>query len=471
MSINLKLYVTEEDYVNTSSPAWPAYQDYLNGVKAPSDSVQKDIDTWTDIWVKGGIRFPIKTATACQSKWTWSTIFLNTLTTASCHRVDPIKFSIEEFDNFHNVPKKLEDRRRMLNGEWPNGRVGWPQGGCEYCKQLEDAGGHSDRHHNNAIPGLTPPELETDPTAVEVSPRIVEIFAQNTCNFACIYCTESLSSKIEQENKKFGPFYKDGFTIKANAVESAAQEYFVKFIAWLDKNVQTLKRLHLLGGETLIQHDLMEAVLDILERKGNPELEFCVFSNGCAPEKYWNLYMSRFKQIQEAGNIKVFDLTLSIDNWGAEAEYVRSGLDVNLFEKRMSWAAAQGDWLRLNINQTVTSMTMRTMPELIEKINLYNKTKHIGHYFQFVTGPNSFQHPKHFAYEFWKETFDRIFNLLSTDTDSQQEVLVRMEAVQKQLQQSTEYNRKEIKNLHIYLDELDRRRKTNWRETFPYLNI
>jgi hypothetical protein len=471
MSINLKLYVTEDDYRATAGPSWPSYQAFIEGAGSDEPEIQAELDNWRSTWVNDGVKFPIKTATACQSKWTWSTIFLNTLTTASCHRVHPVKFSLDEFDNFHNIPKKLEDRRRMLKGEWPNGQPGWPHGGCEYCKQIEDAGGHSDRMHNNSIYGLTPPELEFDPTAVEVSPRIVEVFAKNTCNMSCLYCTENLSSRIEQENKKFGPFSKDGFSIKANPVYEASTEYFLKFIAWLDKNVHTLKRLHLLGGETFIQHDLMEAVLDILERKGNPDLEFCVFSNGCAPEKYWNLYMNRFKQIQESGNIKVFDLTLSIDNWGEEAEFVRYGLDLELFEQRMAWAAGQGNWLRLNINQTVSAMTMRTMPELIEKINQYSKTKHIGHYFQFTTGPNNFQHPQNFAYEFWSETFDRIYAVLQTTTPEQQEVRVRMEAMQKQLMQVKEHNREQIKFLHIYLDEMDRRRKTNWRKTFSYLDI
>ena len=30
--------------------------------------------------------FPIKTKTACQYKWTWSTVFLSTGTSSSCHR-------------------------------------------------------------------------------------------------------------------------------------------------------------------------------------------------------------------------------------------------------------------------------------------------------------------------------------------------------------------------------------------------
>jgi len=412
------------------------------------------------------IYFPIKTATACQSKWGWSTIYLNQLATSSCHRVNPEPFSLEDFDNFHNIPKKLQDRQLMLEGKWPTG-------GCEYCRDIENVGGHSDRMHNLDIPNLTPPEVIQDQTAVVVTPQIVEIFAQNTCNLSCIYCNANLSSKIEFENKKFGDFNQGGVRIpipqKNNTLSDA---YFDKFIDWLYRNVQKIKRLHLLGGETFVQHDLMEKVLEILEKRPSPDLEFCVFSNFNAPEKYWNLYISKIKDLQRAGNIRRFDLTCSVDCWGAESSFVRHGLNLDLLEQRLDWASCQGeDWLYLNVNQTVTSMTIKTMPELIQKIDQYSKHRHIGHYFQFYTGPQMFQHPQIYAYDTWATDFDRIFQAMPRHTIHQAEAIPRMQGLQKQLQQMTSHNYDEIKKLHIYLDEMDRRRKTNWRELFSYLIV
>ena len=196
---NLKLYISPSDYNIRAGAEWPSYDDFLAGRTVNNSVIQKELDDYINEAVSTGIKFPIDTATACQSKWTWSTIWLNQLSSSSCHRVDPVPFAINEFDNFHNLPKKLNDRKLMLEGKWP-------QGGCEYCKKIEDAGGHSDRHHNLNIRGLTPPELETDPEAIKVTPRIVEIFAQNTCNLACLYCNSNLSSRIEQENNKFGSF-------------------------------------------------------------------------------------------------------------------------------------------------------------------------------------------------------------------------------------------------------------------------
>lgn len=461
---DLHLYVNQQDYESLRGPDWPAYERFLQGEKAQIPEVQEEIDGFVRMFRADGIKFPLRTRTACQSKWTWSTIYLNQLSTASCHRVNPEPFALEDFDNFHNIPKKLEDRRLMLQGEWPTG-------GCEYCQVIEEAGGHSDRQHNLEIRGLTPPELETDPTAIHVSPRIVEIFAQNTCNLACTYCNSNLSSKIEQENRKFGEFNQGGVHIPVTQVPQATQQYFERFIDWLDRNIQTLVRLHLLGGETFIQHDLMTAVLDIIRRRPNPRLEFCIFSNMNVPDRYWDLYINQIRDLQASGHMRVFDLTASIDCWGPEAEYARSGLNLDRFEQRFAWASEQGDWLRLNANQTVTVLTMRTMPELIQKIDQYSQHKHIGHYFQFYTGSQMFQHPKTYAYSMWAETFDRIYQAMPTRTIEQQEAIPRMQGLQRYLQTFTEHSWEDVQKLKVFLDELDRRRSTDWRKVFPYLDI
>lgn len=463
--MNLALYVTAEDYAVFAGPDWPSYSAYLAGVQASRPEIREEIAEFTRRQLASKEKFPINTATACQSKWTWSTIWLNFLATASCHRVNPVNFSLEEFDNFHNLPKKISDRETMLRGEWP-------QGGCEYCRDIERAGGWSDRQHNLDIRGLTPPELLQDPTATSVSPRIVEIFAQNTCNLACVYCFPELSSRIEQENRRYGDFDQGGVRISLSTKPTvAAQQYFEKFMSWLETNIQTLARLHLLGGETFIQHDLMMGVLDILQRQPCPDLEFCVFSNMNSPESAWNRYIPRIRELQAAGHIRVFDLTASIDCWGPEASYVRSGLDLELFEQRLAWASEQDSWLRVNINQTVTAMTIKTMPELIQKIDQYSQHKHIGHYFQFYTGDQMFQHPRNWAYSVWEKDFERILAAMPRRTPEHQEAIPRMIGMQKLLQAHPRHNHTEIAKMQVYLNELDRRRGTNWRDLFAFLDV
>lgn len=456
--------IDQKDYDVHKGDSWPTWENFVAGSNTGNSAVDKEIDNFVKQFGQQGKYFPIKTETACQSKWTWSTIWLNQAQTSSCHRVHLWDLP-KDFDSFHNVPEKLRDRRAMLEGKWP----GY---GCEYCRDIERAGGWSDRQHNLEIPGLTPPELETDPTAVVVTPRIVEIFAYNTCNLSCTYCNSTLSSQIEQENKRFGKFKQGGVTLEDTfATKRDVTEYYEKFLTWLDNNITVLRRLHLLGGETFIQHDLITRVLEIIERNPNPELQFCIFSNMNAPEKHWNLYINRIRDLQNRGHIKTFDLTASIDCWGAEQEYARYGLNLELFEERLRWASEQGDWLRLNCNQTVTCLTMKTMPGLIERIAKYSKKKHIGHYFQFYTGTEMYQHPQTYAYSMWEDTFKEIYQTMPKDTVHQREAIPRMQGLEAQLKLVKEHNYKDIKKLHIYLDELDRRRGTNWRKLFSYLDI
>jgi hypothetical protein len=462
---NLSLYFPQQDYIQLKGPDWPDYEDFLKGDLGQTSDIQNEITGFLEMFKKDGVKFPIRTKTACQSKWTWSTIYLNQLSTASCHRVNPVPFSLENFDDFHNVPKKLQDRELMLKGQWPTG-------GCEYCKKIEDAGGWSDRQHNLEIRDLTPPELEQDLSQTWVTPRLVEIFAQNTCNLACLYCNGNLSSKIEQENKKFGEFKRDSVSIPVIEVPTTTREYFERFMSWLDRNIGHLKRLHLLGGETLLQHELMNRCLDIIEQHQCKDLVLNIFSNFNVPDRYWNDYMSRINQLCVNGHLRRFDLTASIDCWGPAAEYVRHGLDLESFERKFSWAAEQhSDWLNLNVNQTITCMTIRTMPELIERIDHYSQNRHIGQYFEFYIGSDYFHHPENFAWNMWQQDFKRIFERLPTRTQSQQEVVIRMDGIAKQLQQKNSHNHREIARLKTYLDEIDRRRGSDWRSLFSYLDV
>jgi len=95
--------------------------------------------------------FPIKTATACQLKWNWSTLVLYTGETGSCHRSGVGKITPDTFDTFHNTEKKQIERRQMLNGQWPNDTS------CYYCRDIETSGGASDRTRHLVIPNQSPP--------------------------------------------------------------------------------------------------------------------------------------------------------------------------------------------------------------------------------------------------------------------------------------------------------------------------
>ena len=407
--------------------------------------------------------FPIKTATACQSKWNWSSLWLTQGDTASCHRVNHLPVPLEDFDNFHNLPKKVQDRELMLDGKWP-------AGGCEYCQKIEEAGGMSDRIMHADIPALLPPELETNPVATHISPTIVEVFINNTCNLSCTYCRAGNSSKIQHENKKFGDFKVGGVNIVSDVeYNNQQQQYFEKFCSWLERNSSTLNRLHLLGGEPFFQQET-DVILDILDKQSNPHLELQIVSNLMVKHERFRGYIERIKQMCARQKIKRLDLTASIDCWGAEAEYARTGLDLTQWQENFEYLVSQ-KWIKLNINQTITVLSIRTMPELIRRLNQYRQTRPIGHHFSLVTGNdrNQYMHPEIFGGEFWRQDLENILAEMIQDNSDNIRAYTYMQGIVGLILASTP-NSEIITQLHIYLDELDRRRGTNWRSIFPYLD-
>ena len=99
-----------------------AYSDGSGEWHDPNGGVQKWDSNGNSIEWQGSnlasdreIEFPIETKTACQLKWSHSTVFLPTNKTASCHRVH--QDTIPDNFDFHNTPEKLVAREKMLVGE------------------------------------------------------------------------------------------------------------------------------------------------------------------------------------------------------------------------------------------------------------------------------------------------------------------------------------------------------------------
>jgi len=407
--------------------------------------------------------FPIKTDTACQLKWTWSTIWLYGGWTASCHRIRPEYVSIENFHNFHNTEKKLSDRQLMLDGKWPTG-------GCEYCQHAEEAGGSSDRQLHLTQTDISPIELETNPTAITVTPRILEVYLNNTCNFSCVYCGGYHSSVINTENEKHIKFldnkdYYDTFE-NLRVFPGTEENYFKPFIEYLKHNGQGLKNLNVLGGEPFYQKEF-DQLLDFFNEHPFPNLELSINTNlGIKKEKLIQ-YCEQIRQLIAKKKIKRFDLTASIDCWGPEQEYVRTGLDLEQWEENFNYLLEQR-WIVLKINQTISVLTIKTMPTLLEKLAEWRKKRKVGHFFSAVTPHPYYLMPTILGGDVFKQDFETILSLMPDVTDDDKNAIMYMKGIATQIEKSKP-NLEQINNLKIFLDELDRRRNTNWRKLFPWI--
>lgn len=393
-------------------------------------------------------------------KWTWSTIFLHTGETSSCHRVKKSKVTADDFKNFHNTNEKLEDRQLMLAGEWPTG-------GCEYCKNMEQAGGTSDRQMHLKIPNLVPPELDLDPTAVSVTPRILEVYLDNVCNMSCVYCSDSFSSRIHQENEKFGRFESAGVVIEnRSALQKDKKDQLTSaFWNWMENNYYDLRRLQILGGEPFFQPEF-ETCLQFLEQHSNPELEFNIVTNlKISPAKLAE-FVQRVRTMLIQRKIKRLDITCSIDCWGDAQEYIRFGIDLKQWKQNFEFLVAQ-KWITLNINQAITGIGVKDMLPLIQYVNSQRASRKIGHYHMAVVNVPHFN-PGIFGPGFFDKDFDEILKVMPNDTWTDQYSRQMMQTLQMQCNQ-TERQPDQLIKLRVVLDELDRRRNLNWRVTFPWL--
>jgi hypothetical protein len=398
--------------------------------------------------------FPIKTETACQLKWNWSTIRFHEGTTSSCHRVDSDIITPDTFSLFHNTPKKLLDRELMLKGKWPSG-------GCEYCQQIEQAGGTSDRQTHLQIPNLVPVELEQNPVAIKVTPKILEIYFNNVCNLACVYCWDGFSSKIERENQKFGRFESDGVVIDNMSARADLPGITEAFWNWFGINCHTLGRLHVLGGEPFYQDDFYKC-LDFFESTPCPDLEFNVVSNLMISPDRFRTVIDKLKKLIKTKKIKRFDLTASIDSFGTAQEYVRHGLNLSQWRANFEYAAEQ-KWITLNINQTLTGLILKQVPELIKYINEHRQHRPVGHYFSLPVVTYNFLHPEIFGPGYFDKEFTEILDLMPPNTQKDY-----MQGIKLRLATSSR-DTNAIYKLGKFLDEIDRRRNLNWRHVFPWL--
>jgi len=393
--------------------------------------------------------FPINTPTACQLKWNWSTVFLTTGETASCHRTNHHKFDIDKFD-FHNTPSKVDDRKQMLEGNWP-------KIGCNYCINIEKAGGQSDRITNLDFPGQhAPVELNDNPIATHVTPRTLEIYFDNTCNLKCLYCGPHFSSLWNAENIKFG----DKAFVKDPNLQSNKQKLF----DWLKVNGKHLTNFNILGGEPLYQSELEEC-LSLFEEYPAPELKLQIFTNLNAKLDYVKKVTNRVKHLIDTGCLREFEVTASLDCWGPQQEYVRFPLNLTTWETNFEYLLGC-DWINLIISSTVTPLTVKTLPDLLSKIQEWNKVRTVYHYQNSVNGP-SYMFIDIFG-DIFSDDFDKALALKPEKTAEEISSKNYLLGIAKQ-SKSNEPNVVEIGKLFNHLNENDIRRKTNWRELFPWL--
>jgi organic radical activating enzyme len=314
--------------------------------------------------------------TFCLAKWHHVTMYLQSGETHSCYHPKPHKIPLAEIavnpSALHNTMEKKLERKLMLEGGKPEG--------CQYCWNIEAMGPDyiSDRHlRNSSI--FTEERFEQTAKGAwdqNINPEYLEINFGNECNFKCGYCHPKYSTSFYNEIKKFGPVETvtnhrcdvDWMNLYQREEENPYVDAFWK---WWPELRKTLNIMRVTGGEPLMHRSTWQ-LLDALDADPLPTLELNINSNLGSKTALVEKLTDKVSTLLAGNKIKSFKLFTSLDTWGERAEYIRTGLDLELWEKNFHTYLTQTN-SPITFMITFNIMSVTTFQSLLEKMLEWRK--------------------------------------------------------------------------------------------------
>jgi len=317
-----------------------------------------------------------KSASFCGAKWYNATIWLGSGMSTSCHHPPAHLVDIEEAKRnpkaIHNTPQKKQDRAQMQAGERPPG--------CEYCWKIEDIkrDNISDRVYKSKIYKIE--DLDnafTTPVHEDVNLKTLEISFDRTCQFACSYCNPAFSSTWVRDIKSNGPYtglQSDGrnhFTHDHSSAQlykfGETNPYIEAFFKWWESDLhKTLDELRITGGEPLMSGYTWQLLDWFKANKGKSATRLAINSNLGKDVDVDRLLASVDQPI---------DLYTSNESWATQAEYIRDGLEWDLWIDNMTKLIHADKIRSLHVMCTINALCLESLTEFLGLLVAW-KTKH-----------------------------------------------------------------------------------------------
>jgi len=222
-----------------------------------------------------------------------------------------------------------------------------------------------------------------------------------------------------------------------------------------------------LGGEPLLQQEFDQCI-QFWNDHPNPSLTINLVSNLNFDPKFFKNRINQLRQLVDEYKIFQVEITASLDCLGPEQEYVRRGLKLQDYWVPNFEFLLQQDWIKPSVHSCISSLTIKTFDQLVNKLNSWNHQYNttIDHSFDVVVG-KSWQeiamHPMFFGPGVFDEDFDRIIQAMPQGHSRQ-----HMQGIADSIQ-AAQRDEVKINQLKQYLRILDTRRNTDYTELFPWL--
>lgn len=307
--------------------------------------------------------------TICSAKWLQTTLHLYNGTTQSCHhcpayKIDPIEVTTKP-SLLHNIPIKVEQRKGMREGK--------KDSDCTYCWKAESLGAVSDRMTKSTSPEWSIPGLERIKED-EPFPTYLEVALDSTCNLACAYCGPVNSSKWMEDIKRHGEYTKaKGMSLKGMESsdlipipQNQPNSYRDAFWQWWPELYESLHVFRITGGEPLLSKTAWR-VMEYINDKPRKDLIFGINTNMSVEPIFIDRLVEFCASTED--NLKKMQVYTSCEAHGEQAEYIRDGLNYEVFFK--------------NINQLMsgTKKTTLTMMMTLNALSVFSLDKFLNDLF------------------------------------------------------------------------------------------
>ena len=429
----------------------------------------------------------------CAAKWKQVTIHLQNGQTHSCHHPNTHHIPLEEIKRnptaLHNTEFKKQQRKLMLEGVRP--------AECDYCWRVEDAGKLSDRAFKSADHWAHPyiDEIATTPWHADIDPSYVEISFSNVCNFKCSYCAPHISSQWMEEIQRHGPY---PTSTKFNNVQWLTNEnkmpipnkednpYVEAFWQWWPEMYTQLKTFRITGGEPLLTKNTFK-VLEYIIDNPNQNLDLCINTNLCVPDEQIDRFIELLSKIQKANKIKSFVLFTSAEAHGKQSEYIRHGMNYGQWLSNLDRILANVPQVAVTIMSTYNIFSLFSYNDFLQDmLNLRTKYRHLSlvrhrpavsidipylrdpkHQAVYIMDPSMIKYVDQ-QIEFMEKNKAKYANDMAGFNSVE---IYKLQRIKKVIEEELAKDDPELSRLRrdfvIFVDEHDRRRGTNFLETFP----
>lgn len=434
----------------------------------------------------------------CGAKWYNATIWLGHGGTTSCHHPPAHQIDLDDIkDNpsaIHNSRHKKKMRQMMQEGTRPKE--------CEYCWKIEDMGKDSDGNEpvSDRVYKTVIYEDEDlnhiatlDPQA-DVNLKTMEIAFDRTCQLACSYCNPAFSSTWVKDIRTNGGYQGIKSDARGHFIDDAPyaepfqrgefNPYVDAFWRWWPELSKELEEIRVTGGEPLMTPDIYK-LFDWFKETDDPnkhKMRLAINSNLMAKDELLN------KFIDSTQHIDHFHVYTSCEAYGKQAEYIRDGLDWEIWTEHFERFATEARYEGVHMMMTINALCLDTITEFWDwAMSMKRKYGHHvpGISVNILRFP-SFQSPLTLPDNLRKMYHDEIKSWLDNTRAKGERDTNGVELLQPweqdQISRLIEYldvvktphrNTAEQHLLHhdfkVFYEQYDARRGFNFRETFPRL--